>query len=271
MVASDAVQTAWSNEASVEPMDIDRQILRKQVSFKDLDHGCAEFVQYPLPAQPTSVCTCWSGLMASMRPSPGSASRHRTRALQTQSNLGPRKEGLLWKLNSDAGLQLSDLADLGNWRRRKFVLGQSSGSQRVPAMFYLSEKANLEKRLACILGESSRYQVLSPVRLESLSTEATMKIRNSTHFYDLAIGQAPKKSAVCDEIAPTHLFPLVLQCKNERMRQHILIVATPSEAARKDWVDAIERTAQAAQYPIPRQNIHVTKAKLRRVYAASKK
>lgn len=238
-----------------------RSTLKRHVTWKEIDGACAELLQYQVPksvelpvdesdAPPRCLFGCWAGFGGG--PQPALAGHRRKYKGSMQPYLRPKKKkegnygsGHLWKLNADAGVDPSDLADLSNWRRRMFYLKeQHTGAHHSPGMFYMSEKANLEMSLACIFDTSSDWQIMNAVDLQELTAKARNKICSSAHSYDLAIGLITKKSAEYEEVVPDQLFPISVMWKDAHKCEHRLVVAASSDCIRQSWIDAIRRSSE---------------------------
>lgn len=161
--------------------------------------------------------------------------------LDTVQRDGNAVIGYLWKLNHDAGAEVEDLADLRNWRRRKFHLRvENQGAHREAYLSYISDKANLDLKLKCTLRGASVYHSEGPLDLGRLSAEAKREIGFSAYLYDLAIHAHALSSELYGAVVPNQLFPLTVEWKDAQMIAHRLVLAASSEHLRERWARVIQ-------------------------------
>eukprot|EP00929_Paragymnodinium_shiwhaense_P101717 TRINITY_DN64885_c0_g1_i1.p1 TRINITY_DN64885_c0_g1~~TRINITY_DN64885_c0_g1_i1.p1 ORF type:complete len:318 (-),score=62.87 TRINITY_DN64885_c0_g1_i1:586-1539(-) len=154
------------------------------------------------------------------------------------------EDGYLWKLNRDVPVDHKHLADIRNWRRRRFVL-QEEGKRLKLA--YLSEQTGGELKEVCDFVNSKGTALVqeleqlegSAVALAEMDEETRHWAMNSLFTYNIAFEEELKQQPLCSleayaEQLPSELHPFVVQppesATGKRSQAHILASTLPGSA-----------------------------------------
>lgn len=194
------------------------------------------------PSCCSRLCTCCRQFFLGDDPAPPQYGRSQT--LTNLANARPLKDGTCWKLNSGVDLGCTkNLADLQNWRRRRFFMQRSEGKL---ALLYISEKDDGTMQLGCILDDlkvkqPAAIQEMPIIQMTPLDTYVKMEIARNLHEYDLAFAEKEKyytNEAYVEDI-PESLYPVEIKWKDSSKQQQVVCIAFDTVKERKVWLNSM--------------------------------
>lgn len=202
------------------------------------------FVEEPPEGCCGRLCSCCRQFFCGEDPTPR-PTLGRSPTLVNLANARPLKDGLCWKLNSGVDLGCTkNLADLQNWRRRRFFMQRSDYKL---ALLYISEKDDGMMQLGCILDDlkvkqPAAIQEMPTIQMTMLEEDIQMQIATNLHEYDICFAEREKYYTNQEylEDIPEALHPVAISWKDSSKEQQSLCIAFDDVKDRKVWLNSMK-------------------------------
>jgi hypothetical protein len=150
--------------------------------------------------------------------------------------------GYLWKCNHDVieKLDLAELGDLRNWRRRLFFVRDHHTEGRMLA--YISEKENGSLQVESLVARAT-CKKLPPATVSSVFTDQEKnKLHENLHHYDISALAADPRGSSAEDYAsqiPRQLWPIAIHWKDSAGQSYDSVIAATNSSQQDTWFSYI--------------------------------